>query len=227
MKKTQELENLFEEWIKSDSIFENDFFKDGIVCPEEWEKTQIKILFVLKEVHNKGSRGIYNFLESDDIQNGYKEKSTMWRKVISLAYGILNYKTVCFEDIDQKMVKDNEKLYTDIVKKIAIMNIKKSGGGSTVDSLYTKQAKKFGDKIKKEIEIISPDIIVCCNTFYELKKYVFDDEWQDLTDERFKIQRSKNCVLIFNNYHPVAWGWKCTKQQYLLPIIEALNKRDI
>ena len=59
---------------------------------------------------------------------------------------------------------DNINKNHDILKNIAYMNINKRGGSNrTKASDLRKYAVRYKDYIKREIELIDPDLIVCCS----------------------------------------------------------------
>lgn len=241
------LDNLFLEWkertltvgsgaSKTESkVFFNDFYSDGIVNEDAWNTSTIKILYILKEVHDcAADTSECDFLTSDDILFGYQESSNMWRKIAYLATGILNAATSTETPMTLLDMKE-ERYYTEAINRIAILNLKKCAGGGTVDSAKSKEkgtyvthAKAFADLIAKEIEIISPNIIVCCNTFDECAKYIFTPKsansgycfLETPSNERFDISSLTNGCLVFNNYHPSAWEWTVKKEKYFDPIVE-------
>lgn len=247
------LDNLFHEWkertlivgrgsSKTESkVFCNDFYSDGIVNEDAWNTSTIKILYILKEVHDCASdTSECDFLTSDDILRGYQESSNMWRKIAYLANGILNAATSDKTPVTLLDMKE-ESYYTEAINRIAIMNLKKCAGGATVGSVKSKEkgtyvahAKAFADLIAKEIEIISPNIIVCCNTFDECAKYIFTPKSANPnsgyyfleipSNERFAISSLNNGCLVFNNYHPSAWEWTVKKEMYFDPIVERSAK---
>lgn len=59
---------------------------------------------------------------------------------------------------------DNINKNHDILKNISYMNINKRGGSNrTKASDLRKYAVNYKDYIKREIELIDPDLIVCCS----------------------------------------------------------------
>ena len=227
---------LFDEWKNSNTIFENDFYKDGIVNETVWNNSTIKILYILKEVHETEEPSVCDFLKSDDILKGYEQKSDMWRKVAYLSYGILNS-----SELDLEIMK-NKEIYCDTINSISILNLKKCAGGGTESSekskskgTYTKHARDYAEFIKRQIFGINPNVIICCNTFEACKRYIFNPDHkcenngytfkQEVNDDRFSINVLKNDCIVFNNYHPTAWNWLAKKSSFYDPIVKYCKER--
>jgi len=137
-----------------------------------------------------GNQKTFEFIENpfDDVQVG---KFTLWRKIVALAKGLCdvhNGLSVPEYDIgsfaympggqkytgnikgyiDYGEVTANP-LYNEFVKKIAVLEIKKIGGGRSVGSelslatkYYSEHINPFEDLILEEIELINPTVIICC-----------------------------------------------------------------
>lgn len=136
-----------------------------------------------------GNPKYFEFAENpfDDIKNG---QFSQWRRIARLAKGLekVYHESVipeyyCF-DLDYK--KGNikydgdiegykkykpltaNKEYIDIINKIAILEIKKVGGGKTVGleiskatKYYSEHIEPFADLLAKQIELIDPTVIIC------------------------------------------------------------------
>lgn len=171
------------------------FVKDGIVDEESYKRQDKKILFVLKEAYLKDKGGIYKSDNEDhDVREWLKDKNmahnrgilsvspATWRRIMEWTYGIRHTdETVSAEFPDEIYIKtdreyDVERFITEFFGTIAVMNIKKSYGRSISKNYnLTEYAREFKTQLKKEIEIISPDIIVCCGTANMLNA-VYDGE---------------------------------------------------
>ncbi len=141
-----------------------------------------------------GNQKVFNFVENpfDDVKIG---KFILWRKIAALAKGLEDiyygadscdyykydfsykqggskYKGNIKGYIDYGSRTANEQ-YNNIIEKIAILEIKKIGGGRDVNSelskatkYYSEHIKPFEDLICKEIELINPTVVVCCSREY-------------------------------------------------------------
>ncbi len=161
MTKTQQLFHLFDEWKHEPHFKENDFHEDGIINEELFEQNPVgkKILFIAKEPNAKGKKPTDNrsFVEewnSKDDPPTYK-----------VAQRIAEWTCCIMNDFPPYEQLENKLSY---LRKIAFMNVKKSGGGSITDNrkMYkiVKPQCKF---ILKEVNIIEPDIIVASLSFAE------------------------------------------------------------
>ena len=55
------------------------------------------------------------------------------------------------------------------------MNINKRGGSSSTDfKELNKYAEKYKEFLKREIEIINPDYIICCGSYWQIIDHVYD-----------------------------------------------------
>ena len=96
------------------------------------------------------------------------------------------------------------------------MNINKRGGASSADLIKLNDyAEKYKQYIKREIEIINPDYIVCCGTYWQIIDHVYDywkseEEWENAKksdpdiDIYYKLNINRKIVPAINVYHPAA-----------------------
>ena len=157
------LDKLFEEWKKTDSQeFRSDshfaFSKDGIICSDEYGKNNPKLLFIAKEP-NAG--GVYNsdiFWIKNFLTDKSQKKSLFSNRIVMMSN--------CYYNTD---------LGYDVLRKISYMNLKKTAGSSQCNYndlnnyCANEERRKF---IKREIEILSPDLIVCCGN--DVKNILFN-----------------------------------------------------
>lgn len=162
------LDKLFEEWKKTDSQeFGSDshfaFSKDGIICSDEYGKNNPKLLFIAKEP-NAG--GVYNsdiFWIKNFLTDKSQKKSRFSNRIVMMSN--------CYYNTD---------LGYDVLRKISYMNLKKTAGNSRCNYNNLKkycaneERRKF---IKREIDILSPDLIVCCGNDVNkiLCEYIFNN----------------------------------------------------
>ena len=154
---TAELEKLMGEWSECHRAkgWKN-FIADGAVNAEVYQSGQPKILFFLKEAYSKegdGSWSLTKWLDGGAL-------TRMWGTVAEWAYGIRNTTETT---IPQRPQLTNEEK-TKLLQSIAVVNVKKSNGEarSAYEDLlqYTKEDMAY---LKKELEILAPDVIVCGN----------------------------------------------------------------
>lgn len=206
--KEQKLKNLFDEW-KNDTCFNEEgkkgqFVPDGIVDYEEFEKAEIKVLFLLRDAHdvdgNYEEHGICD--EVLHSKNSYKT----WGPIAIWARGVL-YLEEPFADLNQ-LKKESYTAPDDngirkYYRKIAIMNLKKVSGGANAENIE-EFAERHAENIHREIEIIAPDIIVACgNDVYDLLiGTVYDIDLRNAVENKIdlseKMKHYGHCIKLMN-----------------------------
>lgn len=168
------LNDLFEIWKykqSNDSInHSKDYFiADGIVDPSIWNNTEQKrILFVLKEAYGTdwGEATLATWLKSCHPQH------RMWKRVARLVYGIQNTTETSIMRYKPEL---SDKEHAEALDQIAVVNLKKSYGHSTSNyDEIAEYAEYDKEEIKKELELIDADIIVCGSTFKTLYEIVYE-----------------------------------------------------
>lgn len=173
MTKTEKLEHLFKEWEQHNKEYKKSYVKDGIIDEETWDKTTPKILFVTKEP-NHG-----NHPQATDLRQVWREGEHnymfAWR-IAEWSFGIYHEFKKPFSELYK-----NHSSYLTYLQKIAVINIKKDAGGSSVAaSTITTTFKNDKEFIWKQINIINPDIIINCQSFNDHvtdNLYVSDTPW--------------------------------------------------
>ena len=197
--------------------------KDGVLIPERYEKSPLKILFVLKEPYSDwdeetGAPSNCNFNFSDivdDLDYHYeKGLNRTWLKVSAIAYSLKN-KTPYSENLSYEQVVDG-------LSCVAWINLSKTPWHSTtkMDSSYIKPVRTWEPVVKAQFSQINADIIFYGNTwdFSFVNPIEPDIPWNNnfCTDEKtyeyqseggnkYRIFISKyrdtNKILV-NGYHP-------------------------
>jgi len=194
---------------------------DGIINQEKFGKfgNNKKILWVLKEVNDPKqdeSWSLTEFLryrEKEDEGlfgcNGWENHT--YGRVCEVSWGVL-YPNLSFEDIRSKSEED----FASILDSIAVINVKKTPGLSKTNQRELENVAKNNQKtLNEQIKKISPDIIICGNTFYLLN--VADENFDHMKDWRFVDRDNK---IWINAYHPSRpYPWK----KYFEEIIVAIK----
>lgn len=142
----KEFEKLFKEW-KEEFVF-NAFISDGVVDYERYERPHI--LFVLRDMNCKVENNLCKNLR--EYGSGYETwcNAGRWAKVLLDGNSEYPY--------DMSSQKRAEQL-----SRIAVMNLKKEGGGSRSNGTELARAvfehRKY---IFREIALCDPEIIICC-----------------------------------------------------------------
>ena len=184
----ENLKELFNQWQKE---LDGKFVPDGTINFEQWEKTNKKILVILKETNDFDNFGL-NDLINKNITNSKSGiwKGLTWHNIGRVSYGLLN---------TSAPFKDAHKKRKETLKHIAVMNIKKTAGKSKSKYKTIKfHAEKYKDYIKKEIEIINPDIVILGGTYDFLKNIL---NLEKISDNLYKEKGNDKRIYI-KCYHP-------------------------
>lgn len=177
----------------------NVFISDGVVCPEQWFSQSIRPLFLLKEAY--GGESDWDLIEEHLLQN--YQTSKMWNRISMWTKGLLKTtidRIAPFEE-NEPLAKHYGNEY---LKQIAVINVKKSGGGKASDMDVIRAYAKFDKaRLKRQLELCNPTIIVCGYTASTL------DIMMDYTIRKnhnpnlsYHIILNGHDVLILDYWHP-------------------------
>ncbi len=142
---------LFDNW-KKDKHLEY-FVTDGIIDPEFYFRSKVKVLFITKEANDCDDKGGYDLCKKILNPENYK---TYVRHMIQWTWAFNEN----FPDLNKFYEKVDE-VKNKFIRSFAVLNLKKSGGGETSNNYnileFAKRNKEF---IKAELDIINPDIII-------------------------------------------------------------------
>ena len=170
---SQEIENLFAEWqamqqkepyeeykdYGEEKIAKDSFTYDGVINLPEYVKQDTKYLFISKESN----------IENNEAQPPYRsDGDNFWLRDVCLQKekpSIFSNRLAMFANAIYSLDFESVNKCHDILNKVAFMNLNKRGGLSesrreTIPG-YT---EKYAGYIKREIDMIEPDIIICCGS---------------------------------------------------------------
>ncbi len=189
------MKDLFKEWKEREPhSINNNFIEDGIIDPERWSKSKIKVLFILREAYQEeGETGGFNLVENLRKEEDKKKGKSTWRNLAKWA-ALLSENITWDEKKD--LPKDWSK-YQEAFLSTALINVKKSGGNkTTVIEEIIKIAKDEKDLLNRQIEIINPDIICCCGVFGSVKIL-----WPDIEQIGHRLYKTDKYKII-DFWHP-------------------------
>lgn len=201
----KDIEKLFNEWENQEHHKGKIFIRDGVINPEVFYSSDFRPLFLLKEAYGKDESN-NDIAKEHNINFGEdcKQKNSTWPNISRWIYAMLNTtkeKPAEYTELDCFTDKKNEYL-----QKMAVVNIKKSNGFSiTIPKNLNFYVVKDRKKIKKQIELINPTIIVCGNTLSRFKKILSLDKKYNtqFKEKHFAwIEHSGNKILVLDCYHP-------------------------
>jgi len=196
MNKTNELDNLFTEWEEKVNEYKNKFVSDGIIDENEYDNADKKLLFIAKEPNDPLQERKWDF--RDIWKNKIEFNNSFSYRIAEWAYGILND----FPPYDDLWSNDPSKLFN-ILQSISFMNLKKIGGNgsSEYDSIH-KHVNNELDFLKKQIDIIRPEIIILGLSFWsDIRNIIFQDAEWTRSGYNIEIAKWKN-IKIIDFYHP-------------------------
>lgn len=137
------------------------FVTGGVVDEDMFDSSEVKILFILKEVNDIDQKEDWSLVQLIQDQIEAMKFYRIWKTVglwsFGLQQGFPHYQTLNYRE-DLKIA--------DGLREIAITNLKKSGGGGISNYEEIREhARKNKELWVKEIEIIEPDVIICGGTF--------------------------------------------------------------
>jgi hypothetical protein len=190
MEKNSALDELFKEWYEfyqSKGINIAEFSRDGIIDEARFEKAKKRILFILRETNKFPGKDLRAFLREE-------VRWQLWHTVGRWAYGVLN-------DFPDYSECDKYESICEGVHQVAIMNLKKITGGGWSDlDVINETAHRDKEFIKKEVDIINPQVIVACGTWSHLV-WLFDLENLPMEDKPpFSYTKNR---LYLSTRHPV------------------------
>lgn len=216
MDKTKKLDELFVQWeqklkeSKDIKIYNSVFIKDGIVDCDVFNKQYIKVLFVSNEANvgenfnckNCDIRNEFDIYKSRQKDEYYISEIQKWQP----SRGKMRERVCC---LYQVVINDfsNKNTPYNVAKNFAFMNLNKTGGGAKIDKRIFAFCKEYKDEIKKEIDIISPDIIIWlgCNTFDNIELRT------DLGVKEYKGKYYYNNIPVIRMWHTSYYQSKCEK----------------
>ncbi len=190
-----EMESLFQEWETAHKRkgYER-FIRDGIVSPEDWYgQPTPKICYLLKEAYSKDTGYDLAKKLKNDIPWQMWKKVAVWTEAIFQAFGDGN-------EYDQERIQANIRQNTN---RIAVINVKKSNGQSESDYKELEDcAIEDRDFLRRELDIVNPNIILCGYTSHCLRA-ILGNDWKN-NKTAMTLFGEWNGKLVIDYYHPAS-----------------------
>ena len=187
---------------------------DGPMNIEEYYKSEIKILWVLKECIIEGNDTEFASIEYSKLIKEYwsydsflKSEYRTWGPIVNTSYGIINK----ISQIELPEIK--ESCMGEILHKISVININKYGTDSRQSNMETlknqfEKSSKHGNWFCEQIEMLEPQIIVFGGTIELANKYyeimTSNNDWclkSEFKPEITGVYESDNRLFIYS-WHP-------------------------
>ncbi|MFD2100125.1 hypothetical protein [Flagellimonas iocasae] len=210
MSKTEQLNNLFDEWQLKIPEYRGKFIMDGINNEDLYSKAKTKVLFLTKEPNNPNQ-------EAGDFREWWKEglKYTFSHRLAEWSYGILND----FPEYEKIWIDKDD--YNNAIFSIAFMNVKKVGGkGRSNYSEMEEHLLLNKDLLLRQIEIIQPNIIIMGLSWKKMRNLLFNNvKWQN-SGYNVSIGKYNNAKII-DFYHPSARNAAAASYSLLQNVIQS------
>lgn len=137
---------------------------DGPLNIDEYFKSDIKIVWVLKEAYDgeNGEGGGWNYAEdvgNDPDKYLFNPTKTTWHPISYVSYGIQN--NLLWDEMPY--IRNDKTKYHSALRRIAIVNLNKLPAKGVTSSPWQEVNKGFNnfkDIIEKQLRILEPDIII-------------------------------------------------------------------
>lgn len=181
----------FHEWKQKDIHEGKLFITDGIIDQELWDKSDSKVMFLLKEAYDSkkvtGTWDLPSLIRKRGVSGRTFKPMAQW------AYGIQNISN----GNGISLFVENNKDVESALFSSAILNLKKSGGKKKSG---TNNIKKYVDEdwdlISGQIKAIAPKVVVCGRTWELIKNRL--PNLKRITDRAY----SSDGIVYINFWHP-------------------------
>ena len=189
--------DIFEEW--ENKYIDKSFVYDGIVDETEWDNQETKICFLLKEAYTEDKINYFKWSLSKWLNKDKNSVINTWNTVALWTYGILQTTETVIPEYP--FIKDfGKEEKHNILKKISAVNVKKVDGVKKSDWYDLKNyAEKDKELLRKQIDKINPDVIICGKTF-DFLRIIYGasyDEKKKCVDDNGEIKTIKLSGRIF------------------------------
>ena len=173
-----------------------DIIADGVVDETEFLAARYRIVYILKEANGGKGWDLRDF-----VYDGGRPQT--WDNVARWTEGILSWEK---EHLWAEMERENEARRLRELKKIAVVNLKKTSGSYVSDGKQIYQIA--GDNrniIKEQLHLYCADFIICCGTEDAFMNACYEDqevEWEMTSRGVWYFLDGKTVVISFA--HPEA-----------------------
>ena len=190
----------------------NEFTYDGPSNWDIWETEKLKILFLVKEAR----LGYHPCVKEQPTTSRFSRSIARWK--IAIKKSIINNEKILLPK-NYELPKYNDDVAIVEVKKL---NEEKSFSNNGQICHYANQDKDF---LKRQIDLLSPNVIVCCSTFQS-----YNIIYQNIYTVKKKLHSVDKCNswlldnrLVIDFFHPSTFH-KTSK--YLFETIAELSNHD-
>lgn len=240
-----QLDALFRDWIKTYSDAEqNRFCRDGLLMKhkekdcnydinKEWSKAPRKIMFLLKDCPDGSGYDTRTLLDGyidneDSLKNAEKTrqlKHRFFKNLAKILYGLYHMeKNNMGVDLNKEILNKDKLVEAFNEIPFAYIECKKLAGGKRCSAKKLAESmERDKENLIKEINILDPNMIVCCDGEGTIFKHIVDNYFGEKPADNFVweydyvLDDGKDCgfkcklyyykeknILLFNSFHPTA-----------------------
>ena len=262
----QELDSLFDKWeAKLSPEHKLLFCRDGLMlrstgkdANELWLSATRRVAFLLKDKSESSCDDIRNWLLDEkngkhnrELRGGKVGKTGFLPNIARMLYGLLNVSVkdnnpLGFDEVNNTKMIDVAETWN--TAPVALVETKKVAGGKSVsDATMRKAIDKDNLPLQQELDILKPNIIVCCDANDSQFKFVTDTymagkKCKPILENSIEYKEVKPCsiyyypevkVAVIKSYHPTRLGkqdWMvyervvCTMRKLLKEVPEPFEK---
>ena len=214
-------DELFIKWqqrMKSNSEEHWDrFVPDGVVDPKNYSDIHPKIVLLLKEVHDDPNiENLKPWKLYDYLFDGHQDAGAFMWDVVARWVSAIIFGNETWDDYNRnkpflKELSSDQEFRATMLRNIAVVNVKKTGGGSKSDkTLIKKHCKNYGDFIHDQIQMYKPNIIISGLGDQRCPQLIFCNhvlKWIESSVYPYSVLsvfKDENVVLI-DGHHPGAF----------------------
>lgn len=203
-----QLNTLFEDW-KQAMLRNGDkgFCYDGLINRNgqedtQWQSARRRILFLLKEQNDNDGEDVREWTGSI---NGISPNGNFFNRLSAWLYGLTNLTTSSYPPMEDAFNPINQmKALSEY--PYAYVNVKKQTGTAVADdNIVYDHAVRYASFLRKELDILSPTIIVCGGeiVFRIAREVIYNKvDFKEVND--WVYYSSELGLTLINSYHPAA-----------------------
>ena len=214
--KTRRLNKLFRKWQQGYGAQANHFVADGIVDEARWGNTSPKVLLLMREMSGWAGdlRAVLRWRIGEEQRPKY---SAAWPEVAGCwAFGLQRASAGRISPFDTALEHWRHGLAS-----AAVVLLKKLSGSTVArPGVLLAAAQRDAALIREELDIIQPDIVLCCGTFDVLRS-ILDIKSSTNSGGVVTNWKGLSSIPVFSTHHPNRAGelhyrdLVCQYQQYL------------
>lgn len=190
------------------------FIRDGVVDSRAYLASDVKLLFLLKEVNGGKNWDLREFLKSGG-------RASTWDNITRWTIGIRRLD----ENIPWSQIEHiNDSCRIEVLRSIAAVNVKKTSGRDTSkDSQIIEAARSDHEMLRKQIDLYAPDIVICGGTSYPYGRYIYGSQpaWETTTRGILYFREASGRIVI-DYSHPEARTKDCLLYYGLIDAVKEI-----